>query len=62
MEKTYKRENRGGEVYSSMTINQNGIFLGVAMIVNDPSSLTGEDLINYYLMEACMTMAGFPYD
>jgi len=62
MERTYTRANQDGEVYSSMTINQNGVFLGVAIIVNDPSSLTGDDLINYYLMEACMTMAGFPYE
>jgi hypothetical protein len=62
MERTYKQGDKGGEVYSSMTINQNGVFLGVAIIVNDPSSLRGEDLVNYYLMEACMTMAGFPYE
>jgi hypothetical protein len=62
MERTYKQGDQGGEVYSSMTINQNGVFLGVAIIVNDPSSLEGDDLLSYYLMEACMTMAGFPYE
>ncbi len=62
MERTYERENNDGEVYASMTINEKGVFLGVAIIVNDPSSLEGDDLINYYLMEACLTMAGFPYD
>jgi hypothetical protein len=62
MERTYTRENDDGEVYAAMAINENGTFLGMAIIVNDPSSLTGDDLINYYLMEACMTMSGFPYD
>jgi hypothetical protein len=67
MERVYERsDDEGnviddGEVYATMTINENG-FLGVAIIVNDPFSLTGDDLINYYLMEACLTMAGFPYD
>jgi hypothetical protein len=68
MERVYERHDDeenvvdGGEVYATMTINENGVFLGVAIIVNDPASLTGDDLINYYLMEACLTMAGFPYD
>ena len=68
MERIYERQDDegnvidDGEVYATMTINENGVFLGVAIIVNDPSSLTGDDLINYYLMEACLTMAGFPYD
>jgi len=62
MERTYTHEHTGGEVYASMTIDEAGSFLGVAIIVNDPASLKGDDLINYYLMEACMTMAGFPYD
>lgn len=68
MERIYERKDEddqvidGGEVYAAMTINENGVFLGVAIIVNDPASLTGDDLINYYLMEACLTMAGFPYD
>ena len=49
-----------GEVYASMTIEGNN-FIGVAIIVNDPSSLEDDDLVNYYLIEACVTMAGFPY-
>lgn len=62
MERSYKQASNEGEVYASLSINGNGVFLGVAIIVNDPSSLEGDDLINYYLMEVCMTMAGFPYD
>ncbi|MGH7599350.1 MAG: hypothetical protein ACREOI_23575 [bacterium] len=68
MERIYERQDDegnvidDGEVYAAMTINENGVFLGVAIIVNDPSSLTEDDLINYYLMEACLTMAGFPYE
>jgi hypothetical protein len=62
LERSYKKNKDDGEVFASMTINENGDFLGVAIIVNDPSTLEGDDLINYYLMEACMTMAGFPYD
>lgn len=68
MERVYERKDDegnvidDGEVYAVMTINENGVFLGVAIIVNDPVSLEGDDLINYYLMEACLTMAGFPYD
>jgi hypothetical protein len=67
MERIYERfDEEGkliddGEVYASMTINAEGVFLGAAIIVNDPASLKDDDLINYYLMEACMTMAGFPY-
>jgi hypothetical protein len=68
MERVYERKDDeenvvdDGEIYATMTINENGVFLGVAIIVNDPASLDGDDLINYYLMEACLTMAGFPYD
>ena len=62
LERTYAADHNDGEVYASMAIDETGSFLGVAIIVNDPSSLKGDDLINYYLMEACMTMAGFPYD